>query len=487
MAKLLIWDLDDTLWAGTLAEGDNVLVYEKRANLIRSLNAKGVVNSICSKNDFHVAKAKLESLQLWEEFVFPEIEFSPKGRLVSGIIADMQLRAPDVVFIDDNELNLKEVEFENPGIRTIDAKGDAVELFLLGLEEKLSHVNKSRVEEYRILEKKRADRKSSGFANDAFLASCDIRVALVRRADNLPYSSRIEELINRTNQLNFTKSRVEEGSIAEYILDVRHNETFGVFVWDKYGYYGLVGFVAIENRKELRHFLFSCRTMNMGVEGAVASSLAKYFESIGSWPVSIDPPSWIKFVSPDSLEFKEAVGKGEASDISKAKVRVMANCQSGAIAHYMGLSGVAFDNWPRVYRLQDSLAQGIEGAISPNLVYGAFNDYDIRHWDNEPTIKDYLAAATSLVAQAAVSASRLIVILPPSIFSQEREADGVTNKRFGELNLLWRELAATNEHVHLISIGDEFLSGMSVEDPRHYDRNTLLWLGERVRALVDVD
>lgn len=484
MAKLLIWDLDDTLWSGTLAEGEDVVLYERRAELIRSLNSKGVVNSICSKNDFETAKSKLVSMGLWDEFVFPEIEFLPKGRLVAGVISDMQLRAPDVVFIDDNELNLKEVEFENPGIRTIDARGSAVDDFLEELEEKLSTVSKSRVQEYRILEKKRADRKGAGGANDDFLASCGIRVSLVRRTDNLPYASRIEELINRTNQLNFTKSRVEEGSVAEYILDVRNNETYGVFVWDKYGYYGLVGFVSIEGRSKLRHFLFSCRTMNMGVEVAVAASLAKYFEGVTTWPVSTEMPAWIKFVSSDSKEFREAVGSGEPSESAEILVRVMANCQSGAICHYMGILGVSFDNWPRVYRLQDSLSSGLEGEIPKFLVYGAFNDYDLRHWDTAPSDADYRVAAANLLMQTSSAGAKLIVILPPDEFVSERVEDGVTCKRFQFLNSVWRELAVANSDLQLVSVGNEFLRDVLVEDPRHYDRATLLWLGGRIRKLI---
>jgi Predicted enzyme involved in methoxymalonyl-ACP biosynthesis len=256
MAKLLIWDLDDTLWAGTLAEGDSIVLFEERANYIRSLNKRGVVNSICSKNDYNAAKSELEKLGLWDEFVFPAIDFSSKGKLVSQIIADMQLRAPDVVFFDDNELNLREVEFENPGIVVVDSRGDAMDVFLAGLEEKLKDIKKSRVEEYRILERKRTDRIVTGADNEHFLASCGIKVALLRRSDNLPYAHRIEELINRTNQLNFTKSRIPPGEISEYIVDVSRNETYSVFVWDNYGYYGLVGFAAIEQRKLLRHFLF---------------------------------------------------------------------------------------------------------------------------------------------------------------------------------------------------------------------------------------
>ena len=69
--KLIIWDLDDTLWSGTLAEGDDVILLEHRVHAIKALNKHGVVNAICSKNDFNIAKKQLEKFGWWQYFVFP--------------------------------------------------------------------------------------------------------------------------------------------------------------------------------------------------------------------------------------------------------------------------------------------------------------------------------------------------------------------------------------------------------------------------------
>ena len=55
--KLIIWDLDDTFWSGNLSEGDVVLKPEAIA-LVRELTTKGIMNSICSKNNFEDVKNK---------------------------------------------------------------------------------------------------------------------------------------------------------------------------------------------------------------------------------------------------------------------------------------------------------------------------------------------------------------------------------------------------------------------------------------------
>ena len=48
--KLIIWDLDETFWDGTLSDG-TMSIIEKNIALIQQTTDCGVINSICSKND----------------------------------------------------------------------------------------------------------------------------------------------------------------------------------------------------------------------------------------------------------------------------------------------------------------------------------------------------------------------------------------------------------------------------------------------------
>src|SRR5689334_2449563 len=105
--KLIIWDLDETFWSGTLSEG-TVVLNGYHHDMIIELSKRGIINSICSKNDFDSAKSILCSNGIWDYFVFPSIGWKPKGRAITKIIQDMQLRAENVLFIDDNPLNLEE-------------------------------------------------------------------------------------------------------------------------------------------------------------------------------------------------------------------------------------------------------------------------------------------------------------------------------------------------------------------------------------------
>ena len=47
--KLVVWDMDETFWNGTITE-ENVQIPEEHKKLILSLTDAGIINSICSKH-----------------------------------------------------------------------------------------------------------------------------------------------------------------------------------------------------------------------------------------------------------------------------------------------------------------------------------------------------------------------------------------------------------------------------------------------------
>jgi len=294
--KLVIWDLDETFWKGTLSEGPVIPVPEHQ-RVVHELTCRGIVNSIASKNTFADAKACLEQQGVWDCFVFPKIAWQPKGPLLASIIEDMQLRPENVLFIDDNHLNREEARHYSPGLQTA---GPEIIGGLLELEACRGKDDSalSRLKQYRLLEQKARDRQEAAGGNEAFLRSCNIRVRVCR--DCTPEKERLLELINRTNQLNYTKHRLTAGELEKLLMDPSV-ETAYVQVTDTYGDYGICGFYALAGGV-LAHFLFSCRILNMGVEhwlyhrlgcpgiditGEVATPLA------GS-----TPPDWISEGSP---------------------------------------------------------------------------------------------------------------------------------------------------------------------------------------------
>ncbi len=257
--KCVIWDLDDTFWKGTLSEG-GCLPIKENIDFVRKLNDYGIVSSICSKNDEAQAKKALEGMGVLDEFVFVSINWQPKGERIARTISDMGLRSYNILFLDDNPVNLEEARFYCKDIMT--AYPDEIK----GLSEQLDSMpipsnGRKRLNQYKILEAKVEDKLHSA-SNDDFLRDSQIKVVIdTQCAKNL---DRVYELVHRTNQLNFTKIRSSREELEAIISDPSYS-VGTVQVSDKYGDYGIVGFYAVKDGKAV-HFAFSCRTLGMNVE-----------------------------------------------------------------------------------------------------------------------------------------------------------------------------------------------------------------------------
>ena len=72
LVKCVVWDLDSTIWSGTLAEGDEVAANPTALALVDRLERAGIVQSIASKNDRDDAIEALRSLGIADVFVHPQ-------------------------------------------------------------------------------------------------------------------------------------------------------------------------------------------------------------------------------------------------------------------------------------------------------------------------------------------------------------------------------------------------------------------------------
>src|SRR2546429_24668 len=83
--KCLVWDLDGTVWNGTLAEGDHVELKPGVADVITLLDRRGILQSIASRNDHDQALPLLEKFGIAEYFVATQIEWCRKADSVARI------------------------------------------------------------------------------------------------------------------------------------------------------------------------------------------------------------------------------------------------------------------------------------------------------------------------------------------------------------------------------------------------------------------
>jgi len=264
--KLVIWDLDDTLWKGTLSEGGASLP-EENARLIKDLTDCGIINSICSKNEYDPTKLHLQELGMWDYFVFPSINWDSKGPQIDNKLDKMALRPVNVLFLDDNPSNLGEAKHFLPDIQ-IGGPEVIKEMITQVAQLEKKDVQHKRLNQYKILEEKDTASKSYS-SNEAFLYDSHIKVEI--HYDCLNQLSRIHELLMRSNQLNYTKKRIGIEELETILTNNEYNCGY-VTVKDRFGDYGIVGFYA-QKGSELEHFLFSCRTMGQKIEQWVYAQL----------------------------------------------------------------------------------------------------------------------------------------------------------------------------------------------------------------------
>lgn len=330
--RLIIWDLDETFWKGTLSEGE-VEIPNENIERIKHLVDRGIMSSICSKNNLEPVKEKLQEFGLWDYFIFPSVSWNPKGPEVKAIVDKVKLRPETILFIDDNTTNLNEVKFFVPNINVstpeiISTINDENPLFA-GKDDS-SH---SRLKQYKVLEAKVEDEKQFADNHD-FLRHSNIRVKVI--TDLSDYIDRIFELNQRTNQLNFTKNRQTIDEIKAIVADNDYNKGV-VEVEDNYGKYGIVGFFAYKNNR-LEHFYFSCRTIGLGIEQWIYAELGfPQLEIQGEVAVDLNTtehPDWIN-------QTVETVGEKKQMK-SNGRMLLMGGCDLEQVAYYLEQTGIDF-------------------------------------------------------------------------------------------------------------------------------------------------
>jgi len=264
--KLLVWDLDNTLWEGTLLEGDGLRIREGLVATLKTLDERGILHSIASKNDHDLAMAKLKEAGLDEYFLFPQVNWNSKAANIRTIVESLNIGMDTVAFIDDEPFEREEVKHTLPEVLTIDARE------LEGLAARpefnppfITDDSARRRNMYRAdIDRKHAEEEFVG-PSEEFLATLEMEFTIApAQEEDL---KRAEELTVRTHQLNttgYTYSLAELDTLRQspdHLLLVATLD-------DRFGTYGKIGLALIEKGTEvwtIKLFLMSCRVMSRGV------------------------------------------------------------------------------------------------------------------------------------------------------------------------------------------------------------------------------
>ena len=335
--RLVIWDLDETFWKGTLTEG-GVSRNEKAAEAVVALARRGILSAICSKNDPAPVERILTEWNLWDYFVFPSINWQSKGPRIKALVEAVQLRPETILFVDDNPMNLKEALHFVPGLQVAD------EAIIDRMLEDPVFTGKddaelTRLGQYKLLETRHHDQVAAGDSVYDFLRASGITVEIEHDVES--HIDRAIELVNRTNQLNFIKARLPEDPEQARAALRQHLSNFFVQaglvrVRDKYGDYGFVGFF-VQHRgaafQDLAYYCFSCRTLGMYVELWLYRRLGRPRITV-SGEVLTDlhdetiPCDWITLYDPQTAD-------ASAAPLDIGTMFIGGGCDLEAVAHYV--------------------------------------------------------------------------------------------------------------------------------------------------------
>ena len=277
--KCVVWDLDNTLWNGILLENDQISLHSHAARIITTLDSRGILQSIASKNERSLAMAKLREIGLDEYFLYPQINWNSKAASIKEIAKSLNISLDAIAFIDDGQFELEEVKFSLPEVLCIDAAklDDVLDMPEMNPRFITEDSQLRRLMYINDIERQNAEKEFVG-AQEEFLATLNMTLTIsYAKEEDL---QRAEELTVRTNQLNATGYTYSYSELNQFRLSKQHKLLIAGLD-DKYGSYGKIGLALVEcddNLWTLKLLLMSCRVMSRGV-GAVLlnyiTSLAK--------------------------------------------------------------------------------------------------------------------------------------------------------------------------------------------------------------------
>jgi FkbH-like protein len=306
--KLLIVDLDETLWGGIVGDlgwqgltlgghdpaGEALVDFQRE---LKALANRGTLLGIVSKNEESTA---LEAIRKHPEMVLTvndfaawRINWKDKAQNIADLVSELNLGLDAVVFIDDNPVERARVRQALPDVLVPEWPSDPM-LYpqaLLSLDcfdaGPISSEDRERVRMY-ASERQRTSGKATAASLDEWLQSLQTEVAVEPLdPENV---TRVVQLLNKTNQMNLSTRRLTSDELRLWAADERR-AIFAVRVSDRFGDSGLTGIISVElERDSLRvvDFVLSCRVMGRNVENAMLHFAVEYALREGASQVCLE-------------------------------------------------------------------------------------------------------------------------------------------------------------------------------------------------------
>jgi FkbH-like protein len=294
VCKVLVTDLDNTLWGGVIGEGGiggiklcreyPGAAYRALQQVILDLHARGIILAVSSKNneaDAHEAMSTHPEMLLRPaHFAALRINWNDKVQSLKEISGELNVGLDALAFLDDNPVERERVRTVLPEVTVIDLPDEPMEyagaLQASPVFERLSLSAEDRERgRYYAEQRQRTELMSQVASMEEFFRSLE-QVVTVMPAKR-ETSARVAQLTQKTNQFNLTTRRYSEQQIRELSTSPSW-DVLCIYVRDRFGDNGMVGVVLTRDHGkvcEIDSFLLSCRVIGRTVETAVLSFLVE--------------------------------------------------------------------------------------------------------------------------------------------------------------------------------------------------------------------
>ncbi len=286
--RLLILDLDNTLWGGVLGEdgvegihlgGDfpgNAFKDFQRA--ILALHHRGIALAVASKNDESIA---LKAIESHPEMLIKEsnlasyrINWSEKVLSIQSMAEEVGLGLSNVMFVDDNPLECEKVRKLLPEVKVIELPNDPVDYVSILLASPYLRTAQITAEDFKrsksYVQKRRNKIKAEQFETlDEYFASLDVSVN-VELVDDVSFA-RAVQLTNKTNQFNTTTRRFSDKDLKALLSRKDYHVAVASYE-DNSTERELIGLIIVRTIEEecyIELLLLSCRVLGRSVESAM--------------------------------------------------------------------------------------------------------------------------------------------------------------------------------------------------------------------------
>jgi len=299
--KVLVLDLDNTLWGGLAGENDHTpvilsddhegLAYKNQQRVIRKMQENGVLLAIVSKNNEEDAMEIIRNhphMVLGErDFAAKRINWNPKHENILELAKELNLGTDSFVFWDDNPQERELIRQMLPEVtvpefvETSEELAGAMSRIYRQYFEKavITAEDKVKTKQYEENARRVDLEKTAGSFAD-YLKQLQIVAEQVDPEENL---GRLHQLVNKTNQFNLTTRRYEMSEMQD-IVENPEKKVYLYGVRDCFGDYGIVAVIIVDmtgDVPEIEEFAMSCRIMGKNVEHGLIGHVEQDIHRIG--------------------------------------------------------------------------------------------------------------------------------------------------------------------------------------------------------------